>query len=391
MSKYVRIKNITVICNRNVEPFNGKKLYVSTGGLDDEEKVEYVTYDNKPSRANVSVLEGDVLIAKMKNTNKTTLIRKTDENNIYSTGFMVLRGNKVDNRYLYYLLSSDEFISQKDLYSNGTTQMAINNEKYKLIYVNYVDIPNLQIKIADYLDNRCSKIDRVIEDNNKEIELLKEYKLNIIDEVIDNSNMKKCHLGLIANMKNGLNFRTVHNGTKISFLSVGDLTDDLVIDDIEKFSTIDIKSTISEEALLQNGDIVFVRSNGSKDLVGRSIMVDKISYPLAYSGFCIRLRNLRKDILIDKYLLLFFRSSYFKNELRKMSRGTNINNLSQELLSQISVIVPSLDNQMKCINKVMDTYEKIDKVIEYRKKIIEKLEEYKKSLIYEVVTGKKEV
>lgn len=58
--------------------YEGEKTYVSTGAVDcdhvDYAQAERVTYDNRPSRANLSVAEGDILFAKMCGTKKTLRI-----------------------------------------------------------------------------------------------------------------------------------------------------------------------------------------------------------------------------------------------------------------------------------------------------------------------------
>ena len=59
------------------------------------------------------------------------------------------------------------------------------------------------------------------------------------------------------------------------------------------------------EYLLKDGDIIFVRSNGSKDLVGRSVMVRDVDFPLTYSGFCIRFRNEHTALVMNEYLLYY--------------------------------------------------------------------------------------
>ena len=77
--------------------------------------------------------------------------------------------------------------------------------------------------------------------------------------------------------------------------------------------------------------MIFVRSNGSKDIVGRCVMVKNIDYPLTYSGFCIRFRNSREDIALNDYLLLIFRSPFFREQMERYSRGSNINNLNHQI------------------------------------------------------------
>lgn len=164
-----------------------------------------------------------------------------------------------------------------------------------------------------------------------------------------------------------------------------------MLDDVDRFSNVNTTDKISEEYMLKNGDIIFVRSNGSKELVGRAVMVKNITYPLTYSGFCIRFRNTRIDIIDSYYLLYFFRSPTFRKQLEKYSRGSNINNMNQEILSQIEFIFPDMKTQKKAVCILDDKCDKIDTVISTKMKLIDKLTAYKKSLIYEAVTGKKEI
>lgn len=248
-----------------------------------------------------------------------------------------------------------------------------------------------QCKIADYLDKKCSKIDAIIEKQQAVIENLKAYKLSKINELIVEVEGQSIHLGYIANMKNGLNFNVAPNGKTLKFLGVGDFKDYFVLDREDMFSDILIDEEIDEDYMLKDGDIVFVRSNGSKDLVGRAVMVENIDFPLSYSGFCIRFRNIRTDILNDRYLLYFFRSPYFREQLKKYSQGSNINNINQVLLSQISITLPSIEIQKRAIDDVERLCYNLDKTILGKQALIDKLIAYKKSLIYEVVTGKKEI
>ena len=137
--------------------FDGEKAYVSTGAVDcdyiDYTQTESVTYGNRPSRANLSVTEGDILFAKMCGTKKTLRISKTMADHLYSTGFCAVRANEavMIPELLYHLLASEQFLSQKDQNSSGATQKAITNAGLKKITVN---VPSLdeQRKLAAKLD-----------------------------------------------------------------------------------------------------------------------------------------------------------------------------------------------------------------------------------------------
>ena len=137
--------------------FDGDKTYVSTGAVDydhiDYTQAESVTYENRPSRANLSVTEGDILFAKMCGTKKTLRISRTMAGHLYSTGFCAVRANEsiMLPELLYHLLASEQFLSQKDQNSSGATQKAITNAGLKKISV---IVPSLdeQSKLAAKLD-----------------------------------------------------------------------------------------------------------------------------------------------------------------------------------------------------------------------------------------------
>lgn len=271
------------------------------------------------------------------------------------------------------------------------------NIRYTLSYEEFSALPMLfpdreeQIRISNYLDAKCSKIDEIIEKQHAIIEKLKEYKLSYINEVTNVNDGIKCHLGFIGQMKNGLNFTDTSEGHKIKFLGVGDFKDNFFVDKEEMFSTIISEENVAEDYMLHSGDIVFVRSNGSKELVGRAVMVNGIEYPVIYSGFCIRFRNIRPDIIDSKFLLYYFRSLDFRKQLEKYSQGSNISNLNQDLLSSLQFTIPSKDYQKRRLDEMEIKCKEIDNAVIKFEGMNNKLQEYKKSLIYEVVTGKKEV
>ncbi|OCN06137.1 hypothetical protein A4S06_00020 [Erysipelotrichaceae bacterium MTC7] len=302
------------------------------------------------------------------------------------------RNENDDIRYYNYLFQTKELQSKLKGYGNGIMEIRMRIQMSKLNTVALPVAPSiLQHRIADYLDSKCSKIDAIIEREQAMIEKLKEYKLSAINEAIVDVDGDRCHLGYIATMKNGLNFNSNTSSKRIKFLGVGDFKDHFILNSEEMFSDIIIDNDIAEDYLLRSGDIVFVRSNGSKELVGRSIMVENINFPLTYSGFCIRFRNNRTDIINDMYLLYFFRSPYFRKQLEKYSQGSNISNINQDLLSQISINIPSMELQIQAVDRITELCQELDIIISRKQSAIDKLTEYKKSLIYEVVTGKMEV
>ena len=144
--------------------------------------------------------------------------------------------------------------------------------------------------------------------------------------------------------KNGMNYSSKDSGVEMRCLGVADFQDNAVIDDMSVLPMVSLNEKPSDDYLLQDGDIVFVRSNGNKALVGRSVVVYPNDEPVVYSGFCIRYRKNYDELLID-YLLRFFKTDSVR--LKMAGRGANIQNLNQQILASLNVPVPSIELQQE--------------------------------------------
>lgn len=176
-------------------------------------------------------------------------------------------------------------------------------------------------------------------------------------------------LGDIAEFSNGVNFNKSAYSDGIKLIGVSDFgnrfsPDYTSLDEIKK-------EVVRTNDYLQHGDIVFVRSNGNKELVGRCMLINKPTIPVTYSGFCIRARL----IDISKYNPIFFtylfKSKAFRKTLTGTAIGANIQNLSQSRLKSCSVQIPNFDTQ-KRIADILSAY---DNLIENNQKQIKLLEE----------------
>lgn len=317
------------------------------------------------------------------------LIGKNHTGAISSTIVKITPDQFINKHFFFWYLKGFE----KYLYEcvNGTTIPHMNKKYVEDIMMIDWSLDD-QKRIADFLDDKCGKIDRYIEKQQQIIDKLKEYKQAVITEAVRcREGWTSCHLGYLAQFKNGLNYSGLSTDVEISFLGVGDFQNNFILDSKEMFSRLKYDGNMPEDLLLSSGDIVFVRSNGSKELVGRSVLIENVDYPLTYSGFCIRMRNYRQDVVLNKFLLYRFWSNEFRQSLNRDSRGSNINNLNQELLSKLTVSFPDIEKQHEIIGFLGKKCAEIDRAIDKKQSLIEKLTEYKKSLIYEAVTGKLEV
>ncbi len=162
------------------------------------------------------------------------------------------------------------------------------------------------------------------------------------DNPIDNGKWKVESFGNIGSCKNGMNFHYDENGIEINCLGVSDFKDNSVVD-CDSLPKISLNEAPTNEYLLKNEDIVFVRSNGNKELVGRSVIVYPKT-PTTFSGFCIRFRK-NYDELNSIFLLRYLKTEYARKKMA--GRGANIQNLNQQILSELQIPVPPLALQEK--------------------------------------------
>ena len=173
--------------------------------------------------------------------------------------------------------------------------------------------------------------------------------------------------------KNGLNFTQDLNGKVYNFLGVGCFKSKNTIKAVSELQTVYISNTVDKEYLLKKGDLVFVRSNGSKELVGRCVLIESDINNATYSGFCIK-GTLKSGETTSKYILKNIEAGFLKAKLKYENRGTNISNLNQEILNSLEIKLPSLNEQ----NKIIETLNAWDSAIEKTEKLIA-LEEKKLS------------
>lgn len=296
-----------------------------------------------------------------------------------------------DIRFINYIFNTREFQKELRKYANGILEIRLRVSAAD-IFKRLIALPSKaeQHRIADFLDMKCNEIDGLIEDIEEQICILEDYKRAVITETMFSEECDCTKLKYVGSFQNGMNFTSKVSDNEIPFLGVGDFQNNMVLSGREAFSSIMYDGVIPYSALLKNDDIVFVRSNGSKSLVGRSVLVRDIDFDLTYSGFCIRFRKQRVDF-DSKFILYAMWSNKFREVIDSYTRGTNITNVSQDMLKNVLLPEISLHKQLEIVKKLDVVCAEIDNSLLEKNTQRDILCEYKKSLIYEYVTGKKEV
>ena len=176
-------------------------------------------------------------------------------------------------------------------------------------------------------------------------------------------------LGDIAEFSNGLNFDKSAYSNGIKLIGVSNFGNRFS-PDFSELSEVSAE-VVREADLLQDGDIVFVRSNGNKELVGRCMLIAEAIETVTYSGFVIRCRLHDQNKYDPVYFTYHFKNKTFRQAMAGTAVGANIQNLSQGRLSSYTAVIPDIDSQHR-IAGVLSAY---DTLIENNQKQIKLLED----------------
>lgn len=300
-----------------------------------------------------------------------------------------------DNRYLAYLFNTDFWRAQIRKKVSGIKVFSITQ---KILKETKVILPpdNKQEKIADLLDKKCNKIDKLKTDIEKQIAILGDYKKSLITETVTkglnpDAEMKDSGIEWIGEIPKHWN--CIKGKYILEYLQKNIKKNDKVITcfrDGEVTLRLNRREdgfTISTKEIgyqgIDIGDLVVHGMDGFAGAIGISNARGKGSPVL----------NVLDSKENKRYIMYYLRSMAYSNIFMALSMGIRVRScdLSWSKLANMKYPVPPKKEQDNIADFLDDKCTKIDEIIELKRKQIAKIDEYKKSLIYEYVTGKKEV
>jgi type I restriction enzyme, S subunit len=354
-------------------------------------------------------IRGDIVVVKSSGsstniiTGKCGFISKEDSEKFGFSNFLLrVRPNKMTPKLVYYFLSSNLTKQRIERMVSSTTYPNLKVDEYSN---SELLIPPLseQQQIVSYLDTKTSLIDSLIEKTKLKIQLLKENRTSLINEVVTkglnpNVEMKDSGVEWIGEIPSHWNTPQIRYITEIlrGKFSHRPRNDERLYDGVYPFiQTGDIVSSgkyltkytqtlnewgysVSKEFPI--GTLVMTISGNIGDV---SILKIKSCFPDSIIGF------FPKSITSEEYLFYLFTS--LKQELIKNSTVSTQMNLNVERVGSIYVTLPPISEQNEIVSYLDEHTQLIDKTISVEERRIDTLKEYRQSLISEVVTGKRKV
>ena len=190
---------------------------------------------------------------------------------------------------------------------------------------------------------------------------------------------------LILESQNGLSKRSGADGVETPVLRLADIKTGA----IDESDPREIRLTEKELAkyALQHGDLVCIRVNGSKALVGRVIQF-RANRVWAYCDHFIRFRP--NQALIDhRYLAHYFNSQTVRRHIElNMVSSAGQNTVSQGTMLDIPVPCPGLETQREIVAELEKQFSRLDEAVANLQRVKANLKRYKASVLKAAVEGR---
>lgn len=360
------------------------------------------------------IRENDLLLTKSSGSSlhigKTTLADAYfEEHECYYSNFLQrLSLKRTVFPKLYWYIFNSIFVREQFVYlQNSTSGIGnINSDN-----INNVIVPTLpydmQQKIVAILDVKCEEIDKLIANQQGQIDKLKEYKQSVITEAVTKGldpsvpmkdsgvewigkipqSWEVVRLKFLLNspMQYGANESgQLYDEKCVRYIRITDITqngtlknDDVLYLPLEK----------AVDYILKDKDVLFARSGAT---VGKTFLFKSRFGKSAFAGYLIK-ADCDKEKLVPEYLMYFTQSKIYNLWKQMIFIQSTIQNIGASKYENMQVVVPNIETQQQIADYLDDKCGKIDQLIAIKQQKIDKLQQYKKSLIYEYVTGKKEV
>lgn len=354
----------------------------------------------------IQIKNEDLLITKDGTVGKVAIVSDLNGKASLNSGVLLIDlKDKNSKKYLYWVLCSDVFWTWFNYKNSGNSTILHLYQKdfNEFIYT----IPELkeQKLIANFLDKKGSEINAIIEKIENQINLLKNYKKSLITEMVTkglnkNVSMKDSGIewigeipeewdvskikyslilmgsGITPDSSNPLNY-----DGEINWIQSGDLYGKSYITETEK--------TITKYALHDNKSLKrYIAPFVVVAMYGASVGNIALSQIDSYTNqACCVMKG--DNSLNNKYLYYFLIAN--KHEMLMLAIGGTQPNISQQLIKNLTIIIPKFNDQLEIVEFLDKKCSEIDSVISKKERQLDLIKEHRKSLIYEYVTGKKRV
>jgi len=350
---------------------------------------------------------GDILFGKLRPYLAKALVAESSGEAVGD--FLVMRPKPAAvARFLAYQLRSREFISIVD---GSTFGSKMPRASWDFVGAMQLTLPPAeeQRSIADFLDHEISKIDTLVEEQKRLIDLLKEKRQVVISQAVTkgldpSAPMKEsavewlgkvpahwhlARLKFVAKVQTGVAKGKDNIGkvtVEVPYLRVANVQDGYL--DLDEVSTIEIPADDLPRYRLRAGDVL-MNEGGDFDKLGRGHVWDGSIDPCIHQNHVFAVRPLG---ISPRWLNAVTSSDYAQFYFMSRSKqSTNLASISSTNLMELPVVIPTAVEQEALLNAIDAQCATCDRMIESGQSAIQLLLERRSALVTAAVTGKIDV
>lgn len=328
---------------------------------------------------------------------------------IISPAYTIMKPHQdFQSDYYKFLFKSAPFI--KFLTTCVTGIREGQNIDYGKLKNNLIPVPPRaeQDQIVWFLDWKVSKINKLIGIKRKQIDGYREYEKRVVNDKVlhglHNETLKESgnrwlgkiptswnviKLGRFCSFQNGISESGDFFTAGTPFVGYGDVYRHLELPESVK-GVAKANEQQQEIFSVHKGDIFFTRTSENIEEIGMAAVCNHTIEKAVFSGFLIRCRP-RVQIIDVDYMKYYLQIPAIRNHFSSMMNIVIRASLGQNLLKQMPVVVPSLEEQKEIAEYLDALHEKFSRLTDAIEKEISTMNELKNSLISDVVTGKTDV
>lgn len=290
----------------------------------------------------------------------------------------------VITEYLRYFIQSKYLLLNTQKKGTGTPHLNTN-----ILKASKLVVPSIseQQRIVSRIEELFSLIDNAVEALQKTKEQLAVYRQAVLKEVLGSQGDCNSTLGeVILYLQNGLSKRKGTDGKDIVVLRLANIDNEKILD-LSEMRTIMLTDKEQESYLLNEGDGLIIRVNGSMNRVGRMVLVGS-SGTYAFCDHLIRCVFDRGKIepRYAKYLLDDAVSRKHIKDNVVSTAGQNT--ISQGTIKSCPIYLPSLENQREMIQEIDSRLPMCDSIEQMVDIAILQAEAMRQSILKEAFEGR---
>ncbi|MFP3925784.1 restriction endonuclease subunit S [Pseudomonas sp. W5-36] len=370
--------------------------------------MKFISEEKRNELSRHSAFPGDIVIAKMADpVARSAIVSDTFAEYVIVADCVKMTPDlaSVDLSFLIWAINSDCVRISAELMSSGVTRIRINLGQVKKLKIPYPPICE-QNQIARFLDHEAARIDALIEEQQRLIELLKEKRQAVISHAVTKGldptvPMKDSgeewlgevpahwplpKLGHLARVLNG----STPSRENMDYWREGDIPwvasgslNDYRIDLASEFITRKALKECSVEMIPRGAILVGLVGQGKTRGLAALLNIEAT----INQNVCAVVPN--KEKVLSGFLHLYLHCIY--ETLRDFGRGANQAALNCELVSAVRIPLPCMEEQSRIVKYVESKLNEFDALEDYAQRSIAFMQERRSALISAAVTGKIDV